>query len=245
MSKILLVTGASSDIGCELIRRISGDYDVILAHYGNSEYKVKALIESVKNSMIIPLQADFSCDIDVKKMVDEIIVRDLIPSHFVHLPAIPIVNKRFKETDWEEFEAQINISLKSAYILCYSILPNMARKNYGKIVFMLTENIVCDPAPKYVIPYTTAKSALFGLMRCLAAEYSDKHICINGVSPAFFESHFISLLPELVRDMNAGTFPMKRNLTISEIIPTIEFLLSSGSDALTGRNIAVTGGRRG
>jgi 3-oxoacyl-[acyl-carrier protein] reductase len=49
----------------------------------------------------------------------------------------------------------------------------------------------------------------------------------------------------VVWQLNAKQFPMQRNLNISDIIPTIEFLLSDGASMITGMNIGITGGRRG
>lgn len=43
MSKILLVTGASSEIGTALIQKIEPMYDVIYAHYNNTSKNVDEL----------------------------------------------------------------------------------------------------------------------------------------------------------------------------------------------------------
>ena len=40
-NKILLVTGASSDVGLELIKNVNKRYDVILAHYNRTSQQLE------------------------------------------------------------------------------------------------------------------------------------------------------------------------------------------------------------
>ncbi len=96
--------------------------------------------------------------------------------------------------------------------------------------------------PKFQSPYITVKYALLGLMRNLAAEYAAKGIMVNAVSPDMMETKFLSELPDLIKEQSAKNKPLGRNLFVEEVIPTMEYLLSSGSDVVTGQNIGVTGG---
>lgn len=106
---------------------------------------------------------------------------------------------------------------------------------------MLTAYIIGIPS-KFQSPYIIVKYALLGLMRNLASEYAAKKINVNAVSPDMMETKFLSELPELVLEQNAKNNPLGRNISIDEVIPTIEYLLSSASDIVTGQNIGVTGG---
>ena len=81
-------------------------------------------------------------------------------------------------------------------------------------------------------------------MRNLAAEYAPKGITVNAVSPDMMETKFLSELPELIKEQSANKNPLGRNIYVDEVIPTIEYLLSSGSDVVTGQNIGITGGVR-
>lgn len=71
-------------------------------------------------------------------------------------------------------------------------IPNMAKKKYGRIVFMLTSCTINNP-PKYQSSYVTVKYALLGLMKALAVEYADRGITVNGVSPDMMETKFFQL----------------------------------------------------
>lgn len=81
-------------------------------------------------------------------------------------------------------------------------------------------------------------------MRNLAVEYASKGITVNAVSPDMMETKFLSELPELIKEHSAKNNPLGRNIYVDEVGPTMEYLLSSGSDVVTGQNIGVTGGVR-
>ena len=58
-SKTLFVTGASSELGCELIEQVADNYDVIVAHYRSSVDRLVPLEEKLGEKLML-VQADFS-----------------------------------------------------------------------------------------------------------------------------------------------------------------------------------------
>ena len=96
--------------------------------------------------------------------------------------------------------------------------------------------------PKYAAPYVTAKYALLGLMKDLAAEYAAKGITVNGISPQMIETKFLKDVPELIVEQQRTAGPLQRLLQKEDILPTIRLLLSDEAEAITGENIAITGG---
>lgn len=239
--RILFVTGASSDVGLGLIKKMSSNYDIILAHYNHSDAGILALKQELSTE-IIPLQADFTSLSSTQELADTILTKGYVPTHYVHLPACPLNNIKFSKTTWETFDADLSTTFRSAVILCQAFLPKMAKSRYGKIIFMLSHNVVNQPPIKYAVPYTSAKYALLGLMKSLSAEYADKGITVNGISPSMIATKFLANVPELIIEKNAAESPLKRNLAVDDVVPALEFLLSRGADCVTGQNIAVTGG---
>lgn len=240
-NRVLLVLGASSDIGCELIKRNADKYDVILAHYCRSDERLKEIQKDVGEKMHL-LQADFMDRKSVGNMIEEIRQTGCLPTHIVHLSAPKFYNVKFVKSSWEQFEEEIQTSLCSIVEIAKAFIPTMAKAKFGRVVFMLTSCVQNTP-PKYLSPYVTAKYALLGLMKSLAVEYADKGITVNGVSPDMIETRFLSEIPDLIVQKNAMDSPIGRNLTIDDVIPTFEYLLADEAAAITGQNIAITGGR--
>ncbi|MCR5503119.1 MAG: SDR family oxidoreductase [Lachnospiraceae bacterium] len=238
-NKRLLVTGASSDFGTALIKEIGTDYEKIYAHYNHENEAFTGLCENLKDR-IIPIRADFSDVGSLDGMIDQI-VSDGGADHFVHLAAPGLKPLQFRKTDWDAFEDPLRISLRSAVKLSGALLPGMAKNSYGKIIFMLS-SVTLNLPPKYEAAYTVSKYALLGLMKSLSAEYAEKGITVNGVSPDLTETKFLKEFPKLIIQKNAEESPLKRNLTVNDVIPAFRYLLSDGADAVAGLNLSVTGG---
>lgn len=242
MYRVLCVTGASSDVGMCLINRIEGNYDYIICHYRSGLRYVEEL-KTKYGDKIIPLFADFSEEQSTRNFAKTVIEKGMTPQHFIHLSSSSFssVNVKFGKTSWEQFEKEIAITFRSAVILSQAFLPLMAKQDYGKVIYMLSAQMIWKPAKPYATAYTCVKHALYGLMESLSAEYAPKHITVNAVSPSMIDTKFLKI-SELIKEMNAFESPIKRLLKPEDVVPTFEFLLSEGADTITGQNIPVTAG---
>ncbi len=238
--KILLVIGASSDVGISLIKKVQKDYSYILAHYTKENEKLSSLKEELGEKLLL-----FSCDFleeeSIYQFIENIKESGKIPTHIVHLSANKVENMKFHKVKWDKFDKDLKIGLRSLVIILNEFLPIMSKNKYGKVVVMLTSYTLNIP-PKYLSSYVTSKYALLGLVKALSAEYAGKGITINGVSPSMIETKFLNSIPSLVVEQNAMNSPTGKNLTVDEVIPTFEFLLSDDANCITGQNIAITNG---
>lgn len=237
---VLLVTGASSDVGHALICKIAGNYSRIWAHYNRSADVVAGLKKEF-GDVIVPVQADFSDLASTRSMIDTVLASSACPDHIVHLSAPKARSLQFHKGTWESYQHEIDTSLRSITMLLQAVVPRMAKQKYGKVVFMLSAYLLGVP-PKFQSPYITVKYALLGLMRNLAAEYASKRITVNAVSPDMVETKFLSELPSLIREQSAKNNPLGRNIYVEEVMPSIAYLLSDAADVVTGQNIGITGG---
>ena len=236
---IILIIGASSDVGMGLIKHLDEDA-MILAHYNSSSENLIELSKQIKGTLI-PLQADLSTEDKINIFLNNIEFNYGIPTQIVHLVANKVENIRFKDVNWTDFENDINVSLKSAVIILNRFLPKLAKKKQGKVVFMLSSYVLGVP-PIALSHYTTIKYALLGLVKSLASEYASKNIQINAVSPSMVETKFLDNINEKLVELSAYNHPLKRNATVEDIVPTIKFLLSESSNYMNGINIPITGG---
>ena len=94
--KVLLVTGASSDVGIKLIREIYSEYETIYLHYGHMNDSFKQLTDEISGDRnVILLQADFSKEEDVDKMMELIDDNKVMPNNIIHISAPRIAIKHF------------------------------------------------------------------------------------------------------------------------------------------------------
>lgn len=239
--KVLLLLGASSDIGIGLIEAVHQDYDYIIAHYHRENDKLMAWKENLQDKLIMQ-QADFAEEQDTVRFISKIQDLPFEPTDIVHLCSPFAEQNRFHKMSWDSFQEMINTSLRSLVQILQAFLPGMSKRKGGRVVVMLTAYTLNVP-PKFLSSYVTVKYALLGLVKALAAEYANKKICINGVSPEMIETKFLANTAELIVQSSAESNPMGRNLVVEDVIPTIQYLLSDASTFVTGQNIAITGGK--
>lgn len=131
-NKILLVTGASSEVGVNLIRKIGGNYGKIWAHYNSSSNLIENLREQL-GEKIIPVQADFSSLDSTLAMIEKIRSTEKFPDHIVHLSAPKARNLQFHKHTWDNYQREIDISLRSITMILQEFIPKMSKQNMGKL----------------------------------------------------------------------------------------------------------------
>ncbi len=240
-NKTLLIIGASSEVGIKLIETIGDDYSLIYAHYGHNSEELVKLKDRFKDRLVI-IEDDLLSDDAGSHVIKTIEKSGIWPDHMVHLVAPKLENIRIKKAKWTDFEKNLNVSLRSAFMISKPVLEHMVKeKKEGRLVFMLSSCTNGIP-PRFMTPYVTAKYAMLGYVKSLATEYDSKNITVNGISPGMMETKFLSELIDFVAEENAQKSPFGRNLYVEEVIPAFKFLLSDDASRITGQNIVITGG---
>ena len=238
MSKTYLITGATSDIGLELIKTVAKNGDkFLLQGFGDFEPLKTLCIENGIDAEFFDVNlAD--CE-STDKFVAELGAYS--PTHFVHLPALRVVNTKFKSFDEERFLLDLNVQVMSAVKICKAVAPKMAKAKFGRILFMATSYVLANP-PKNTAAYIMAKNAVVGLAKSLAADYAPSGVTVNCISPSMIETKFLAETSHLIVEQAAAGHPMKRNATVKDVVPAMAFLLSDDAGYITGVNLPITGG---
>ncbi len=225
----LLITGASSDLGTDLIRSLMKRRNPprVLAHFHSSRDRVEEL-RGTFNGLVVPIQADLSVASDVGHLIEQVRLETAFPTQIVHFAALPPRLERFPSADLSHFESDLAVQL----LAIVHILSQ----------FFVLSSYTLGASPKYTSFYTTVKYAQLGFMRALVSDYAGTRVNINAVSPSMVETRFLSNIPAKAVEMTASQNPHRRNTKPIEVTNVIEFLLSPASDYLNGVNIPVTGG---
>ncbi len=240
--KIMLITGASSEIGVSVIKHyMQMDEYVIVAHYNSNNEELMSLQKESRLSNLHLVQCDLSNEAQLLEMNKQIKMKFEKIDIFLHLPSPKMYMKRLKDLKWENFQAHIDVQVKSAHVILSEFLPGMAQRKEGNIIFVLTSAILGAP-PTAATDYVVSKYALLGYMKCLVKEFTAKKIRINAVSPSMMETKFISGIPDVAVGLNRENHPLKRLASVEDVSSTIQFLVSESSSYMTGVNIPVTGG---
>ena len=117
----------------------------------------------------------------------------------------------------------------------------MKKQSQGSIVNMIS-NLVERPIVPYH-EYNTAKTALMGYSRNLAAELGSFGIRVNCVAPGLvYPTDASRTTKEELKEMIIAQTPLKRIATPEDISGPVMFLASDWSQFMTGQTLYVDGG---
>ena len=241
--EVLLITGASSDIGARLIAsQLEHLPDQrIIAHYAGGEERIRTLEDQYPDN-VFGLRCDLLDGEARASLPLKLDAMELVPTKILHLAAPRLQLTRFKDLCRSDLQREFEIQLFSIVELLQHCLPRMKKQKSGNVVFMLSSNTLATPASS-MSAYTVGKYSLLGLMQSLVAEYKGSGIRFNAVSPSMIETGFLREVPERLVEFTAEGHPLKRNACVDDVVPLIEFLLSEKSAYLNGVNIPLTGGQ--
>ena len=117
----------------------------------------------------------------------------------------------------------------------------MLEQKQGVIINVLTSYVINAP-PTKLAPYITAKHALEGFSKSLAAEFGPSNIRVNMVSPGVTKTKFTEHLPERMFELISVQTPLRKIADPEDVAKVLLFLSSEDSCHLTGVNIPVCGG---
>ncbi len=243
MAYIYLITGASSDVGTALIQRLleNGDENNLVVAQGCGDLHFLAPLASTFKGRIKTFDVDLTDENAISLFVKTVEADVGTPTHFIHLPALRVINTNFKKFDSSRFYLDLNVQVHSAAAICKHFLPKMAKQKYGRVLFMLTSYVIGTP-PKYTAAYIMVKEALRGLAKSLATDYAAFGVTVNCVAPSMMETKFLAETPDLVVQASAEANPTGRNATPADVVPAMAFLLSDEAAFITGAVLPITGG---
>ena len=143
---------------------------------------------------------------------------------------------RMDEAQWD---AVINVNLKSAYNYIHAVTPVMARQRGGSIINMSSVVGVSGNAGQ--CNYSASKAGLIGLAKSIAKEMGPRGIRANCIAPGFIISDMTAALPEEVREAWIKTIPLRRGGTPEDVAKVALFLASDLSSYVSGQVIHCCG----
>ncbi len=140
----------------------------------------------------------------------------------------------------EQWDAVINVNLKSAFNFIHAVVPAMARRRCGSIINMSSVVGVSGNAGQ--CNYSASKAGLIGLAKSIAKEMGARGIRANSIAPGFIITEMTAKLSEEVREKWAEAIPLRRGGTPEDVANVALFLASDLSSYVSGQTIHCCGG---
>ncbi|HVA14349.1 MAG TPA: SDR family oxidoreductase [Stellaceae bacterium] len=142
----------------------------------------------------------------------------------------------------DAFDRVMTSNVKSAFWLSNLVLPEMAARKDGAVIFIAS--IAALRASAGINAYGAAKAALMQLARGLAAEWGASNIRVNCIAPGLIKTDFARALWDdaaRARQRIAET-PLGRLGEPGDIAGAAILLASQAGSFITGQTIVIDGG---
>ena len=144
---------------------------------------------------------------------------------------------RMTEQQWD---AVLNVNLKSAFNFIHALLPIMMRQRDGRIINM--SSVVGVHGNAGQANSAASKAGMIALVKSVAQEMGSRGIRANAIAPGFIETAMTQQLPEDVRKEWMKKIPLRRGGQVEDIANVALFLASDLSAYVSGQVIQVDGG---
>jgi len=190
MSKLALVTGASSGIGAEYARRLAGDgYDLVAV--GRRRDRLDALVASLPDVDVRPVVADLSTDAGVDQVAElcsslplTMLVNNAGVAHYMPITDLPADKAR----------ELVHVKVVAPTMLIRAAAPGMVARSDGTIVNVAGMLAFGGPSPEAQGPgraiYTGTLSLLVAMTQALHTELQPKGLSIQVLCPGIVATEF-------------------------------------------------------
>jgi len=143
--------------------------------------------------------------------------------------------------DDETWQAQLDINLRHAFLLCQIMAPNMIENGGGTMLFIGSASGISS-GPNHAA-YASAKAGLMSLMRSIAVEMGPRGIRANSIAPGVVATpRVLSFTSKEQQQMNAENTPLGRVGKPEDIAAAALFFMSNLSGYVSGQTLQIDGG---
>ena len=237
-----IITGGARGIGYATAEVLGRDgYALVLADLDAEAGKQSAERLVAAGYQAIGIRTDVADQASVQGMVAETIrhfgrVDVLVNNAGIAGRAAPI-----HEVTLEEWETLMGIDLRSVFLCCRAVLPEMLAREKGAIINVAS--VAGKEGNPNMAPYSAAKAGVIGFTKAVAKEVAQKGIRVNAVAPATAETDILKTLTEQAIDYMRSKIPMGRLCKVEEVAEVIAVLASDRASFVTGQTYDVSGGR--
>jgi len=186
-NKKVIITGGASGMGkatAELFCKEGAQVAILDINKNEGEKTTKIINDN--NGKAFFFHTDLTKSKEVVSSIDKVIDQfgeiNILFSH-----AGTIIVKPLHESSEKDYDYLMNINVRSAFLVCNTVIPFMLKKNSGNII--ITSSIGGEKGFALESLYCMTKGAVLQLARSIAVEYRDQGIRCNAVCPGFVKTN--------------------------------------------------------
>ena len=234
-----IVTGGAQGFGLDITKRlIRSGASVII--WDNDQKMVEKAIEDIKSPNLSFNIVDISNYSKVEECVQEITKQKNIDI-LINNAGITGPTATLWEYDIEVWKKVVDINLMGTFNCCRTIVPNMIKNNYGRIVNVAS--VAGKDGNANASAYSVGKAGAIGLTKSLGKELADKNIAVNAVTPAGAKTRILDQMTKEHVQRMLSKVPRGRFLEVEEFTSLVCWLSSEENTFSTAAVFDISGGR--
>ena len=241
--KIVIVTGATGNIGKKLVTSFAGHGARVIACS-----RTRDKLDIFKHGLSA-WDGHIECaelDISKKTSIENFtgFVENMYGRADVLINNASVIkDSSFENISEQEWNTVIGTNLKGTFALCAATVSLMRKADKGSIINIASQAATTG-LPLVGLHYSASKGGIVSLTRGLAKEVGRFNIRVNTILPGFIASERTK---KVLKDDNLykrliEKTALKRAGSIEEVVNVCLFLASPLSSYITGEPIAVNGG---
>ena len=250
--KVAFITGAAGGIG-KAIALVFAAEGASVAVCDIDEIGARKTVEEITTvgGKACAACGDVSSRQDVERMVQQC-VQEIGPIDIlVNCAGISEI-RPFLETTDQQWDRTIRINLKSMFLTCQAVLPEMQKRKQGVIINLSSQS--GKRGASWYADYCASKFGIIGMTQSLAQEFAADGIRVNAICPGIVQTNLWdekmwsgyarkrNLDRGKVKQTILGKIPLGRLGEPADVAKVALFLASEDSAYMTGQAINVTGG---
>lgn len=245
-SRVAVVTGAASGIGRGIAVRLAEMGAVVAALDKNAEgaaATIATISQIGSQGLAIPCDVTSreGCIRAIEQTIQSLGCIDILCNN-----AGITIRKDAATLKEDEWDAVIDVTLKSVYLLSHEVLPHMIRARRG-VIINTGSGWSLKGGPK-AAAYCAAKAGVVNLTRAMAIDYGKDNIRVNCVCPGDVDTPMLASECRQLGDnpdqfmRDAANRPLNRVGTPEDVANAVLFLASDMANWVTGACLVVDGG---
>lgn len=240
MERVILVTGASRGIGKTIAERLAKRGDVVIVNYIKEANLAEKTCQIIRNMGAIAekMQCDVSDKLAVANMVNTIITKFGRIDVLINNAGI-LINNFLLQTKEEDFDKILSTNFLGGVNCCESVLPNMQKNHYGRIVNISSVSVVSPLIGSLV--YAVSKAMINQYTLHTAYKYIGQNITVNAVISGFIDTDMAQTYRKYESVMTSPSYPCIYGTTHS-IADGVAFFADEKLGFVTGQLLTIDGG---
>ncbi len=237
--KTAVITGGAQGFGLDIAKKfLSSGAKVFI--WDIDEKELIKVVKEISNPNLEYNVVDVTNFNEIQNTVKKITTNNnidiLINNAGITGPTTELWN--YNNDEWNKI---VQINLMGTFYCCKSIVPNMIKNNYGRIVNVAS--VAGKDGNANASAYSSAKAGIIGLTKSLGKELADKNIAVNSVTPSTANTKILNQMSEKHVKYMLSKVPRGRFLELNEFSSLVCWLSSEENSFSTAAVFDISGGR--